>query len=517
MPRSHFTLTALLLAAACSNGSGGGAPATVSPTVVAQYPAPSSVAESTSEVRVTFAEALDPASITIDSVQVVDDLGPIEGTATYDSATQTIRWTSRFGLTLSASHEATLLGNVRDLAGTELGGDLQWQFRVRNGIWSAPEPLVVQGIQMERSGTTWLNMGGLGYLSGTPGNWTPQALPFEGDLVIGPDDTMTVVSHRLVPYGPPPTGGIFSLIIETATRRSTEQDWLTEQILNEMCRQATVWVTKTSFGDPVVNYFYWLDGWIHHYGLATRLHTDTGTAWHVGGSGGAPYESERIGPAGQTPYMNSTTGNGNYDEIFWGSGTAVTRIVLSPPIERGHILFLNWDPAGRMLFVQRETPSPGMNQITSRRIHPDGTVEAATVLHAHSEPQSAKIVTSNSGHTMSFIYAGAVSNEGSSYLVHRFDPDSGTWSSLPPLFTNSGNVNQPELGSIVADTRGTFWILSPERTATGIPVLIVNRLRPQDSQMSLMLSAEWYELKAFDVDDTGRAMMSVNAGLMSFR
>jgi len=69
---------------------------------------------------------------------------------------------------------------------------------------------------------------------------------------------------------------------------------------------------------------------------------------------------------------------------------------------------------------------------------------------------------------------------------------------------------------LVSDDRGAIWLASDTRAQNGNPMLVVRRLRPTDTDMQIVLAAEGYDNAFLALDDTGRATMRCNVGVMRF-
>lgn len=198
MKRTHVLLcilTALGVSASCAKRSNR-KPASAQLDVLSQVPPPNSLAEPATAVSVSFAEDLDPLSIDASSLQVADEYGPLDGEVDYDTASRTLRWRPRFGLTLASTHVARLSAQVHALGGAELQQELVWDFQVRDGMWTTQEPLAgACELAMDRSGTTWALLDTGEIRSGTPGTWTnvPYAGPSQPNSIsVDRDDVVRV-------------------------------------------------------------------------------------------------------------------------------------------------------------------------------------------------------------------------------------------------------------------------------------------------------------------------------------
>jgi len=107
------------------------------PSVVATTPsAGASSVEPSSTVRVTFSEAVDPATVTATTLVLQTSGGAsVPRTVTYDSATREATVTPTAPLALGGSYVATVRGGstgVKDLSGNPLAADTTWTFATRS-------------------------------------------------------------------------------------------------------------------------------------------------------------------------------------------------------------------------------------------------------------------------------------------------------------------------------------------------------------------------------------------------
>ncbi len=107
------------------------------PSIVATTPtAGASGVEPVSTVRVTFSEAVDPATVTATTLVLQTSGGAsVPRTVTYDSAAREATLTPTAPLTLGGSYLATVRGGstgVKDLSGNALAADTAWTFSTRS-------------------------------------------------------------------------------------------------------------------------------------------------------------------------------------------------------------------------------------------------------------------------------------------------------------------------------------------------------------------------------------------------
>lgn len=150
-----FFVALMVVLAGCGGGGGGtedtpdggtgGAsdPAdTVAPTVLSHTPSTGEV-ERGAEVAVTFAEAMDPASVDAVAFRLVgaDTQEQINGTVSYDPVTRRAKLVPSERLALLASYTAHVSTEVADVAGNRMEQDYTWSFRTADGVWSAAAKL----------------------------------------------------------------------------------------------------------------------------------------------------------------------------------------------------------------------------------------------------------------------------------------------------------------------------------------------------------------------------------------
>jgi hypothetical protein len=144
---SLFSVFVLVLTLGGCMGGGGGSSGsdTVAPTVSAVTPAKgASNAAPGSDLRVTFSEAMDCASLDAGSFKVSDaGSTPIQGSITCSGSSAT--FASVFGgLPEGATVNATITTSASDAAGNALAADYHWSFTTRARAWSTAD-LVLQG------------------------------------------------------------------------------------------------------------------------------------------------------------------------------------------------------------------------------------------------------------------------------------------------------------------------------------------------------------------------------------
>jgi hypothetical protein len=108
---------------------------TTPPTVVGVTPAAGATDVALDVVlTVTFSEAMDPASIYTETIELRDGVGNVvAATVSYDGASQTASLTPSAALANGTQYTATVKGGtidprVKDLAGNALAGDYTWSF-----------------------------------------------------------------------------------------------------------------------------------------------------------------------------------------------------------------------------------------------------------------------------------------------------------------------------------------------------------------------------------------------------
>jgi pectate lyase len=138
---------------------------TTAPSVVSRSPEPSQtdVAVS-SEINVTFDEALAPSSVDASSLTLNEGSSAVTGSVSYDENTQSIRFVPDTELTASTTYTVTLGTSAEDLAGNQVQAD-SWNFSTRA---SSPPPS--SSIILEGYGTSSDFGGGSGHETCTVSN-----------------------------------------------------------------------------------------------------------------------------------------------------------------------------------------------------------------------------------------------------------------------------------------------------------------------------------------------------------
>lgn len=107
-------------------------------SIVAPPPAPKVVTTSPvsgatgvavgSAITVTFSEAVNPATISADSLSLSDGQANVSGTVSYDNATNTATFTPTTYLAYNTTYNVTVSTAVTNAAGTHLGAAASWSF-----------------------------------------------------------------------------------------------------------------------------------------------------------------------------------------------------------------------------------------------------------------------------------------------------------------------------------------------------------------------------------------------------
>ncbi|MGE0073754.1 MAG: ice-binding family protein [Sphaerochaetaceae bacterium] len=93
----------------------------------------------TSEITATFNESMDPTTITAETFTVSKAGDNISGTVAFDAPTMTVTFTPAANLENSTEYLATLTTGVKDLAGTPMTEEKEWDFiTVSTGINPSP-------------------------------------------------------------------------------------------------------------------------------------------------------------------------------------------------------------------------------------------------------------------------------------------------------------------------------------------------------------------------------------------
>jgi Bacterial Ig-like domain len=121
--------------------AGGAAGRDDAPRVEAVSPEPGEAdVEPDVEVRLRFSEALDPATITNESVQLWLGGLRVPGASTYDG--ETVTFTPAQPLALLANHEVRVTPEVTDEDGRPLTESFTSGFKIREGAWTTEEPII---------------------------------------------------------------------------------------------------------------------------------------------------------------------------------------------------------------------------------------------------------------------------------------------------------------------------------------------------------------------------------------
>ncbi len=119
-----------------ADAGAGGATVAVNrpPTVTKVSPSASaSNAEPDAKVVITFSEPLDPATITADSVRLLDGKSVVAGKLSYEN--NQVTFIPKAPLALLVEYEVAVSTTVTDAAGAALAADYASTFRVRDGAW----------------------------------------------------------------------------------------------------------------------------------------------------------------------------------------------------------------------------------------------------------------------------------------------------------------------------------------------------------------------------------------------
>jgi hypothetical protein len=95
------------------------------------------------QVRATFRDAMDAATITASSFTLTDGAGqPVVATVAYTAATRTPALQPAHALMHGKTYTARLAGTIRTMGGAALGADYVWQFTVEPLIRNTHLPLI---------------------------------------------------------------------------------------------------------------------------------------------------------------------------------------------------------------------------------------------------------------------------------------------------------------------------------------------------------------------------------------
>jgi len=184
---------AAAITTACGGGGGGGLVDNTPPTVVTTDPPSNAVGVQLNDpIIATFSEPLDPASVSVASFQVTDDMSnPVNGIVSVSG--RDVRFTpAPNALVKSALYHAMLTTGITDLAGNALATAFSWDFTTTVNIWAstavnASTPTARMNHTAIWTGTEMIVWGGLDGLGAsnsgaryTPGNpaataWMPTA------------------------------------------------------------------------------------------------------------------------------------------------------------------------------------------------------------------------------------------------------------------------------------------------------------------------------------------------------
>jgi len=120
---------AAAITTACGGGGGGGLVDNTPPTVVTTDPPSNAVGVQLNDpIIATFSEPLDPASVSVASFQVTDDMSnPVNGIVSVSG--RDVRFTpAPNALVKSALYHAMLTTGITDLAGNALATAFSWDF-----------------------------------------------------------------------------------------------------------------------------------------------------------------------------------------------------------------------------------------------------------------------------------------------------------------------------------------------------------------------------------------------------
>lgn len=107
----------------------GAAPDVTPPQVIGRTPAPGATGVGrTPVIRATFDEALDPAGVSTDSVQLLLGAAPVSGSVSYDAAAFAVTFTPATALAYSATYTVRLSTDITDAAGNPLAAAVEWSF-----------------------------------------------------------------------------------------------------------------------------------------------------------------------------------------------------------------------------------------------------------------------------------------------------------------------------------------------------------------------------------------------------
>lgn len=127
----------------------------VAPTLVTRNPAPNAVAVSAAvKVQTMFSEAVDAATVNIDSVKLATVAGvQVAGTVAYDANTRVATFTPVDSLAALTAYRVTVTNQIRDLAGNQLAAAQTWDFTTASdGSSDTDAPTVVSTSPAKNAG-----------------------------------------------------------------------------------------------------------------------------------------------------------------------------------------------------------------------------------------------------------------------------------------------------------------------------------------------------------------------------
>jgi hypothetical protein len=125
------------------DGAGGDGEVPVLPTppeVVSVTPSEDELAEPTGSIEIEFSEGLDPETVTLDSIQLLDGEVAVSGTLEYAGVTAV--FTPDVRLDLLGSYTVSVTTDVTDADGTAMEDPYETEIQVRDGVWS--EEMVIE-------------------------------------------------------------------------------------------------------------------------------------------------------------------------------------------------------------------------------------------------------------------------------------------------------------------------------------------------------------------------------------
>jgi hypothetical protein len=110
------------------------------PVVVSVTPSGDDLAEPTGVIEIEFSEGLDPDTVTLDNIKLLDGEVAVPGTLDYSGVTVTFTPDER--LDLLGTYTVKVTTDITDAQGTAMEDPYETTVRVRDGVWS--EELVVE-------------------------------------------------------------------------------------------------------------------------------------------------------------------------------------------------------------------------------------------------------------------------------------------------------------------------------------------------------------------------------------